>query len=154
MATLSAATGCFLEPPPPEFPTPERVAANARSIGIPYGPIVVFHSRQRYFALQVTEVSPTGRQITYRWAASKPGSTDLSTASRGRGSVRERRAIEPLDIGPLRLGWSRGSAELGWLYWSDRADDLEICSRTFDSLDDIPLDPDRLHWYNRDMFAP
>ncbi|MGD9252881.1 MAG: hypothetical protein PVG92_02980 [Holophagae bacterium] len=149
---LASASGCIGPGPPPRVPTEGRVSVSTRNIGIPYGPIVLFRADDRQIALRVTRASGQGTRIDYEWSATQPGSAAFSPSNTGRGSVNETTRVGRIAAGPLLLNWSRGSAEMGWIYWPDADFGLEVCSRTFADLEEIDLDSKRLRWYRRDMF--
>jgi hypothetical protein len=149
---LASASACVGPAPPPRVPTEQRVSASARNIGIAYGPFVLFRADGRLIALRVTNASGQGTRIDYEWVATQPGSTQFSPANTGRGAVNETTRVGRIAAGPLLLNWSRGSGEIGWIYWPDVDFGLEVCSRTFTALEDIDPESKRLRWYRRDMF--
>jgi len=152
MLYLTAGCGQLSGPPPPSFPTSTTVAARPRSIGVPYGPIVLLRSGEQLVALRITSVSQLGEVIEVEWFAPPVGGKNFTNAMRGEGTAREHRGIGYIAAGPLNLEWSRGSAEMGWIYWPDEGTDLAACSRTWSNLDEVdPDDPD-VRWYTREMF--
>jgi len=152
MLYLTAGCGQLSGPPPPSFPTSTTVAARPRSIGVPYGPIVLLRSGEQLVALRITSASQLGEVIEVEWFAPPVGGKDFTNARHGEGTAREHRGIGYIAAGPLNLEWSRGSAEMGWIYWPDEGTDLAACSRTWSNLDEVdPDDPD-VRWYTREMF--
>ena len=149
---MIAAQGCFGPGPPPAKPTEERVAANSSSFGIPYGQFILIRTGDRLVALRVKEAAGIGNQIDYEWYAPEPGSSDFQNAHQRFGTAVEGRFLGRIDAGPLSLNWSRGSAELGWIYWPAPEVGLNVCSRTFYSLDDIDAELTRLTFYSQEMF--
>lgn len=158
LAGLAAAAGilwsCGGPPAPPREPNDRRVAASHRNIGIPYGPWVLLQGGDRVVALRVTSASPLGNRIDYEWAAGSAQSNRFSPTDRGRGSLEERASVERLSAGPLLLNWSRGSGEVGWLYWPDNDIGFAVCATTFEDLEDIRPDSRRYRWYTRERFKP
>jgi hypothetical protein len=134
------------------MPTGDRIAASHRNIGIPYGPYVVFRGGDRYIALRVTASNQLGNRIGYEWAATGPGLGEFASAEQGRGSAEESGSVARIAAGPLLLNWSRGSGEIGWIYWPDDALGVAVCSRTFSNLEDLDLESKRLRWYTREDF--
>ncbi len=153
-AMLSLTAGCdqLSDPLPPRYPDRNTVAAGPRSIGVPYGPIVLLRSDEQLVALRITSESQLGQVIEIEWFAPPVGGKDFTNAIRGKGTAREHRGIGHIAAGPLRLEWSRGSAEMGWIYWPDEGTDLAACSRVWASLDEIDPDAPDVRWYTREMF--
>ena len=150
--SITAACGKSSGPAPPSFPDSNTVAARPRSIGVPYGPIVLLRSGEQLVALRITSVSQLGEVIEVEWFAPPVGGKDFTNAMRGEGTAREHRGIGYIPAGPLNLEWSRGSAEMGWIYWPDEGIDLEACSRTWANLDEVDSDAPDIRWYTKEMF--
>jgi hypothetical protein len=153
-AMLSLTPGCgqLSGPPPPSFPDSNTVAARPRSIGVPYGPIVLLRSGEQLVALRITSLSQLGEVIEVEWFVPPVGEKDFTNAIHGGGTAREHRGIGYIAAGPLSLEWSHGSAELGWIYWPGESVDLEACSRVWASLDEINPDAPDIRWYTKGMF--
>jgi hypothetical protein len=153
-AVLSITAGCgqSSDPPPPRFPNSNTVAAGPRSIGVPYGPIVLLRSGEQLVALRITSESQLGQVIEVEWFAPPVGGKDFTNAKHGGGTAREHRGIGYIAAGPLSLEWSRGSAEMGWIYWPDENTDLAACSRAWANLDEVDPDAPDIRWYTKEMF--
>ena len=146
------ATGCQGPPPPPERPTPERVAVSVRSIGIPYGPVVLLRNREQLIAVRVVAAPAAGYSIEYEWETATVTARGYSTDDRGTGMAEEERGFGVVEVGPVRFKWSRASKDAGWLYWPMGSDGLSVCSRTWASFDEIDLHNPNIHWYSQEMF--
>jgi len=153
-AMLSLTSGCGQksDPPPPRFPNTNTVAARPRSIGIPYGPIVLLRSGEQLVALRITSASQLGEVIEVEWFAPPNGGKDFTNAKHGEGTAREHRGIGYIAAGPLSLEWSRGSAEMGWIYWPDESINLAACSRAWATLDEVDPDAPDIRWFTKEMF--
>ena len=135
----------------PSYPTSEQVAADRRAIGIPYGQVILLKSAGQVVALRVTWASAIGEQIEYEWYAADEGES-LLDASSGNGTAVEDRFTGRIAAGPLLLTWSRGSRDMGWIYWPEDRGDLAVCSRASASLYEADPDDPNVHWYTRGMF--
>ena len=152
MLALTAGCGRASDPPPPRFPDSNTVAANTRSIGVPYGPIVLLRSGDQLVAMRITSVSQLGEVVEIEWFAPPVGGKDFTNAKHGEGTAREHRGTGYIAAGPLNLEWSRGSANMGWIYWPDESVDLAACSRAWANLDEVDPDAPDIRWYTKDMF--
>ena len=150
--SITAACGKSSGPAPPSFPNSNTVAARPRSIGVPYGPIVLLRSGEQLVALRITSASQLGEVIEVEWFVPPVGEKDFTNAIHGGGTAREHRGIGYIAAGPLSLKWSHGSAEMGWIYWPGGSIDLEACSRTWANLDEINPDASDIRWYTKGMF--
>lgn len=148
----SILTGCGTPVQTPTFPTADQVAADRRAIGIPYGRFVLLRTGEQLVALHVTWASPIGEQINFEWHASPRGQQTFKHATFGKGSAVEVRFVGRIAAGPLVLNWSRGSRDMGWIYWPDDDTDLAVCSRAWANLDDADPDSPDVRWYTREMF--
>ena len=155
IAFCCAAIACDDVPRPPDRPTFDRVAVTERSIGIPYGSVVVFRTAGQLVALRVIESERWGYQIEYEWQATAPDSEIFDGKRQGAGATdenRENRRLGTIRAGPLLLRWSRGSEEMGWLYWPENENDISVCAITWGSVDSIDLRDPEVFWYTREMF--
>jgi hypothetical protein len=148
----SILTGCGAPIQTPTFPTADQVAADHRAIGIPYGRFVLLRTGKQLVALHVTWASPIGEQINFEWHAPSGGQQTFNHATFGKGSAVEVRYIGRIAAGPLVLDWSRGSRDMGWIYWPDDDTDLAVCSRAWADLDKADPDSPDVRWYTREMF--
>lgn len=146
------ATGCQGPPPPPERPTSKRVAVSVRSIGIPYGPVVLLRYGEQLIAVRVVAAPAAGYSIEYEWETATVTAHGFSTEERGTGTAEEERGFGVVEAGPIRFKWSRASKDAGWLYWPAGSDDLSVCSLTWASFDEIDLQRPNIHWYTQEMF--
>ncbi len=153
-ALVGAATGCLGPPPPPENPTPELVSVSARSIGIPYGPVVLFRKGEQLVALRVIAAPAAGYSIEYEWKTAASSTSGFSADDSGIGAAEEKRGFGFVTAGPLYFKWSRASKSSGWLYWPRGRNDFIVCSRTWASIDEIDLQKPDIHWYSQEMFQP
>jgi len=151
-AALVGVVGCLGPPPPPERPTPERVSVSARSIGIPYGPVVLLRNREQLVAVRVVGTAAGGYSIEYRWETAPFAASGFATEERGTGMTQEERGHGVVKAGPLRFKWSRGSQSTGWLYWPPASDELSVCSVTWPSIEEIDLQDPEIYWYTQEMF--
>jgi hypothetical protein len=147
---LSAGCGPTIEAP--KYPTSEQVAADHRAVGIPYGRVILLRSAEQVVALRVTWASPIGEQIRYEWYAAKSGETGFVDALNGEGAAQEDRFTGRIAAGPWLLTWSRGSRDMGWIYWPDDGGELAVCSRAWESLDQADPNAAEVLWYTREMF--
>lgn len=153
LATAAAmTTGCQGPPPPPERPTPERVSVSARSIGIPYGPVVLLRNREQLIAIRVVAAPAAGYAIEYEWKTAEVASHGFVTDDSGTGTTEEKRGLGVVKAGPVRFKWSRASRDAGFLYWPQGSKDLSVCSVTWASVDGIDLQNPLIYWYSQDMF--
>ena len=144
--------GCLGPPPPPDRPTSKRVSASVRSIGIPYGPVVLLRNRDQLVALRVVAAPAAGYSIEYRWKTAAVTANGFATDDSGIGTTEEKRGFGIVQAGPVRFKWSRASKDAGWLYWPRGWDDLSVCSMTWESVDEIDLQHPKSHWYSQAMF--
>jgi len=152
-ATAAIVTaGCQGPPPPPERPTPTRVSVSARSIGIPYGPVVLLRNREQLVAIRVVAARAAGYSIQYEWETADITANGLTTDDSGTGRAEEKGGFGVVKAGPLRFQWSRASKDTGWLYWPRGWNDLSVCSVTWASIDDINLQSPKIQWYSQEMF--
>ena len=150
--TASILAGCDAPVQTPPFPTSDQVAADHRAIGIPYGRFVLLRTGEQLVALNVTWASQIGEQIDFEWHTPPDGQRTFAKATYGRGSAVEVRYIGRIAAGPLVLDWSRGSRDMGWIYWPDDGADLAVCSRAWADLADVDPDSPDVRWYTRKMF--
>ena len=151
---LAAATlvACGKLEPPPQYPTTDRVAADRRAIGIPYGRFVLLRRDEQVVALRVTRASQIGDSIDYQWFASRPETVDLTDPISGEGKTRESGYMGRVAAGSMVLSWSRGSTQFGWLYWPDDGGEFAVCSRAWGSLEEVDPKARGVRWYTRDQF--
>ena len=149
---VAVTTGCLGPPPPPERPTSKRVSVSERSIGIPYGPVVLLRNREQLVALRVVAAPAAGYSIEYEWETAAVNAGGFSTDDRGTGKSEEERGFGVVTAGPVRFKWSRASKDAGWLYWPRGWNDLSVCSLTWASFDEIDLQNPKIHWYRQEMF--
>jgi hypothetical protein len=149
---LAATSGCDDVPRPPYRPTSDRVAVSQRSIGIPYGSVVVFRTAGQLVALRVVDAQRWGYEIEYEWQATAPGSDTFDGTYQGTARTEEELGFGSVRAGPLFLRWSRGSENMGWLYWPDKKSDIKVSAITWGSVDSINLQDPEVYWYTREMF--
>lgn len=134
-AAISIAVGCGGDrPASPPHPTPDRVVADSRAIGVPYDVCVLLRDGDRLLALKISSRSPLGEHISYSWEEihrADPGSTPPVDRGRGETSEDHRQLMGRIDLPGLSLRWSRGSSDLGWIYWPDDRQDFAVFSRTW-----------------------
>jgi len=142
-AALIAGAGCGGPPPAPARPTAFRVAVSERSIGIPYGPLVLLRTGGQHVAIRVTAASRLGNAIEYEWDLAPAGGTVFVSETHGSASTVESNGF---------FKWSRGSQDFGWLYWPVGLADISVCSRTWRNLEEIDLEDPDIFWYTPEMF--
>jgi hypothetical protein len=150
---LIAAVGCGKAPSTqPETPTRDRVVASSSSIGVPYDRLVLLRYGDHLLALELSARTQLGDNISYRWhLADDEGAFAPGVTTSGEGETAERPSTGRISLpGPLKLEWSRGSTEMGWLYWPRAAPDLAVYSRPFQRLADIGARPSGGDWLSRD----
>jgi hypothetical protein len=155
IVVLTATLGCDGVPRPPNWPTFDRVAVSEHSIGIPYGSVVVFRTAGQLVALRVVDASRWGYKIEYEWQATAPGTEVFGGTTRETATTEENtenNRCGSIRAGPLFLQWSRGSEEMGWLYWPDKEGEISVCAVTWSSVDSIDLQNPEVFWYTREMF--
>jgi hypothetical protein len=139
-------------PDPPSTSNYGQVTANRRAVRIPYGQYVLLRSDHHIVALKVRSRSPRGEHISYQWSMVQ--SDDVGTSggepSRGEGETSEQPYDGLITVPNLRLTWSRGSAQVGWLYWPEDGQRLEVCSQSWTELADV--DPAAGSWLHQGMF--
>jgi hypothetical protein len=128
------------------------VSVSARSIGIPYGPVVLLRNREQLVALQVVAAPTSGFSIEYVWQIAPVTATGFATEDSGTGTTDEERGLGVVEAGPVRFKWSRASKDSGWLYWPQGWNDLSVCSETWASVDEIDLQDPKVYWYTQEMF--
>jgi len=132
---LAIATGCGGDhAPSTPNPTRDRVVANDWAVGVPYEVFVLLRDGDRLLALKINSRSPLGSEISYSWEEIR--TTDRGTAPevrRGHGETSENNRLMTgrIAIPGLDLQWSRGSSDLGWIYWPEGRDDFSVFSRTW-----------------------
>ena len=151
-AALIAGAGCGGPPPAPARPTAFRVAVSERSVGIPYGPLVLLRTGAQLVAIRVTAASRLGNAIEYEWDLAPAGGTVIVSETHGSASTVESNGFGQVVAGPLRFKWSRGSQDFGWLYWPVGLADIAVCSRTWRNLEGINLEDPDIFWYTKEMF--
>lgn len=144
--------GCGGPPRPPEHPTFERVAANQRAVGIPYGAVVLFRIEDQLVALRVVDAPLWGFAIEYEWNMGAADTGVFETTATGAGQTDEKTQHSAVRAGPLYMTWSRGSDRSGWLYWPEDSRAISVCSITFRSVESIDLQNPQIFWYAREMF--
>ena len=144
--------GCGPSIQAPSYPTTEQVAADHRAIGIPYERVILLKSAQQLVAVRVTWASPIGEQIRYEWHSTKSGAKNFLDALSGDGAAKEDRFTGRIAAGPLLLTWSRGSRDMGWIYWPEDGGEFAVCSRAWESLGEADPDAPDVRWYTREMF--
>ena len=152
LAAVIVATGCQGPPPPPERPTSRLVSVSVRSIGIPYGPVVLLRNREQLVALRVVATRAAGYTIEYKWETAMVTANGFATDDSGTGTAEEERGLGVVEAGPVRFQWSRASKDAGWLYWPRGWNDLSVCSVTWASVDEIDLQDPKVYWYTQAMF--
>jgi len=148
-ATLSACGGLDSLP---RYPTTDRVAADRRAIGIPYGRLVLLRRGEQMVALRVTWASRLGDTIDYQWFAYRPGTANFTDPASGEGKAQESGYMGRVAVGSMILAWSRGSTQFGWLYWPDDSDGFAVCSRAWGSLEEVDPKARGVRWYTREQF--
>jgi len=123
-----------------------------RSIGIPYGPVVLLRNHEQLIALRVVAAPAAGYTIEYEWETAEVAASAFAKDDSGVGTAEEERGFGVVNAGPVRFKWSRASKESGWLYWPRGWDDLSVCSRTWASFDEIDLQKPNILWYSQEMF--
>jgi hypothetical protein len=151
-AMIGATTGCQAPPQPPRTPTLDLVSVSERSIGIPYGPVVLFRKDGELVALRVIAAPAAGYSIEYEWMTAPASGRGFTTDDGGTGATEEQRGFGHISLGPLYFKWSRASKSSGWLYWPPGSNDFSVCSRTWTSIDEIDLQQPEIHWYTQEMF--
>jgi len=153
LVTITMVTsGCPGPPPSPERPTPERVSVSERSIGIPYGPVILLRNREQLIALRVVAAPTAGYAIEYEWKTAPVMSNRFALDDSGTGTTEETRGLGVVKAGPVQFKWSRASRNSGFLYWPQGSKDLSVCSVTWANVDGIDLQNPKIYWYTQDMF--
>ncbi len=123
LLTLAACPGTGPEHAP--YPTGEQIVANSRAFGVPYGRYILLRHDRQLLALNISSRSRLGDSISYQWWVVTPGSPTLEDTdlTHGGGETSEQPFEGRITLPGLGLVWSRGSSEMGWLYWpeGDRA---------------------------------
>ena len=145
-------TGCGAPIQTPTYPTAAQVAADHRAIGIPYGRFILLRTGEQLVALRVTWASQIGEQINFEWHTPTGGQQSFIHANYGNGSAVEVRYVGRIAAGPLLLNWSRGSHDMGWIYWPEDGTDLAVCSRAWANLDEVDGNAPEIRWLTREMF--
>jgi hypothetical protein len=133
---------------------PDLVSVSEHSIGIPYGPVILFRKKQQLVALRVIAAPAAGYSIEYEWKTSAASQRAFSTDDSGTGTAEENRGFGYVTSGPLYFKWSRASRDSGYLYWPRGRNDFSVCSRTWASVDQIDLKKPDIYWYTQEMFQP
>jgi hypothetical protein len=134
VAAMAFAAGCGRDRPfEPSHPTPDLVVARPQAIGIPYDRYILIRDRDRLLALKLSSDSALGEHIFYEWEEIEPLGRGPSSHDllRGKGETAERLhdPMGRIDIPDLSLVWSRGSRDLGWIYWPDDDREFAVYSR-------------------------
>lgn len=155
LGVTAVLSGCRAEVPDTGArPTEEQVTADHRAIGVPYGRYVVMEHEGRLVALKIASRSPLGDRIHYWWAVTRPGSIDFSRDEQdsGEGDTSEAQFTGVISVPGLNLEWSRGSANLGWLYWPKDGSEFRVYSRPFRDVEDIDPRSREGTWLEREQF--
>jgi hypothetical protein len=146
LLTLAVVTVCIAgcghpDPTKTRLPTSESVVAYPQAIGIPYDRYILLRHGERLVALKVSARSVRGEHISYSWKEIRGGAGDdpVPEVRAGQGVSTEESISGRIDIPGLRLTWSRGSADLGWLYWPEGDTDFAVFSRPW--LRQTEIDP-------------
>jgi hypothetical protein len=117
----------------PTHPTPDRVVARPQAVGVPYDRYILIKDRQRLLALKLSSDSALGEHVLYEWEEIDPSGRGSPSHDllRGTGETAERLhdPMGRIDIPDLSLVWSRGSRDLGWIYWPDDDREFAVYSR-------------------------
>lgn len=152
---LALTVGCGVRgPEPTRYPSEEQVVADHRAIGVPYGRFVLFRDGDRLVAVELSPRAARGERIHYRWAISPSGSSGFSgsESQQGEAETFEQQGTGLISVPGLNLRWSRGSAELGWIYWPKDGREFSVYSRPWLELEDIDAESREGKWLRRKQF--
>jgi len=137
-----------------KYPTQDTITATDQAIGVPFDRFVLMRDADRYLALRITARSTRGERIHYQWAIAAAQSTGFAGADvqRGEGESVEQQFTGSITLPGIKLAWSRGSAELGWIYWPDDGRAFSVFSRPWRELEDIDTRARAGKWLERSQF--
>jgi hypothetical protein len=155
LIALAALMGCDV--PGPEhakYPTSEQLVATPQAVGVPYDRFVLIRDGDRSVALRISSQSPWGELIRYEWAIAESVRADVAAEfeQRGMGQSKEDRVTGTIAVPDLHLTWSRGSTDLGWIYWPKDGRDFRVFSRPFAELDKIDTSSKMGKWLVEEQF--
>ena len=118
------------------------------AIGIPYGRFFLIRDGKTIVAIRIQ--AGHAEPIAYEWQCSEDGKLQfgLPSVTHGTGSASEAAHSTWIVGGPIRLEWSRGSPQQGWLYWPQDRPGLQICSEMVDDPAKAGHDP-TAKWYSQ-----
>jgi hypothetical protein len=126
-------------PGPQRFPTGSQVVANSQGVGVPYDQYILVQDSEQLIALKITARSPRGEHIAYQWSITpaESGGFRGGDVTHGEGVTSEDPYTGRITVPGLRLDWSKGSSQMGWIYWPERGRDIGVFSRAWSRLDEI-----------------
>ena len=127
---------------------PGHIRASTNAIAVPYGEWVLFRNGGQTVAIRIA--AGAGNPIRYEWvdltgqaAAAAPPAPSLPATTQEVGGWGH------ITAGQLRLNWSQGSSNDGWIYWSSRQPNMAISSRSATELKDLSTPDPTEKWYTR-----
>jgi len=141
----------------PFSPVAELSPIQGDTVSVTYHQFTLFRSGSDTFAIHILPHPKYGEDgITYTWYRLPGGGRDFLSrrVEIGHGEARESGAtrIESVPVvqaGTLRMEWSKGNRDSGWLYWRDAPKDVAVYPSPFKRLEDVATSLDSDRWVSR-----
>ena len=121
-------------------------------MSVEYHKFVLFRSGGDTFAFHILPHPKDGEDgITYTWYRLPGGGHDSFSpkVEVGQGETKEVNGSGVVKAGPLKMEWSKGNRDSGWLYWHDAPNDVAVYSLQWMRLEDATKKSESGRWISR-----